>query len=494
MKSHRCFARRLLQKAVLVVVVVCWCLFVFNVALSQSAPTTEPLRISISNPRYFTDRGGKAIYLTGSHTWNNRQDFDTTVFDYMAYLNFLVGHNHNFIRLYVWEEAKGLQDSNVRPGSRINPTIYARTGPGRAKDGSLKFNVNQFNEEFFNRLRSRVIAAGNRGIYVSIMLFNGWSIEKKGKSVDPWNGHPFNQANNANNVNGDPNKNGNGEATHTLQLPAIRALHEAYVRKVIDTVSDLDNVLYEVSNETSGTSAATDWEYYIINYVKQYEATKPKQHPIGMTVQWPDGNNTNLYHSPADWISPNPAAALPYDYKTNPPPANGSKVVISDTDHLWGIGGDRVWAWKSFLRGLNIIYMDTYLGDYINIQANESLRENMGYILTYARKMNLMKMISQSNLCSTGYCLANTGATDAEYLVYVPSGGRATVNLTATTGQLCVDWFNPSKGAIASQGITTGGANRLFVAPFRGDAVLHIYSQSDTISPMRSPNPERIPR
>ena len=152
MKSHRCFARRLLQKAVLVVVVVCWCLFVFNVALSQSAPTTEPLRISISNPRYFTDRGGKAIYLTGSHTWNNRQDFDTTVFDYMAYLNFLVGHNHNFIRLYVWEEAKGLQDSNVRPGSRINPTIYARTGPGRAKDGSLKFNVNQFNEELTRKI------------------------------------------------------------------------------------------------------------------------------------------------------------------------------------------------------------------------------------------------------------------------------------------------------------------------------------------------------
>jgi hypothetical protein len=32
----------------------------------------------------------------------------------------------------------------------------------------------------------------------------------------------------------------------------VRALQEAYVRKVIDTVQDLPNVLYEVANESSG--------------------------------------------------------------------------------------------------------------------------------------------------------------------------------------------------------------------------------------------------
>jgi hypothetical protein len=28
-----------------------------------------PLKIHPDNPRYFTDGSGKAIYLTGSHTW-----------------------------------------------------------------------------------------------------------------------------------------------------------------------------------------------------------------------------------------------------------------------------------------------------------------------------------------------------------------------------------------------------------------------------------------
>ena len=38
----------------------------------------------------------------------------------------------------------------------------------------------EFNQEYFDRLRSRVIAAGECGIYVSVMLFQGWSIESKG--------------------------------------------------------------------------------------------------------------------------------------------------------------------------------------------------------------------------------------------------------------------------------------------------------------------------
>lgn len=37
-------------------------------------PAKGPLRILSSNPRYFTDGSGKAIYLAGSHNWHNFQD------------------------------------------------------------------------------------------------------------------------------------------------------------------------------------------------------------------------------------------------------------------------------------------------------------------------------------------------------------------------------------------------------------------------------------
>ena len=35
---------------------------------------TGPLRVHPDNPRYFTDETGRAVYLTGAHTWNNLQN------------------------------------------------------------------------------------------------------------------------------------------------------------------------------------------------------------------------------------------------------------------------------------------------------------------------------------------------------------------------------------------------------------------------------------
>jgi hypothetical protein len=34
-----------------------------------------PLRVHPANPRYFTDGSGRAVILTGSHTWGNFQDY-----------------------------------------------------------------------------------------------------------------------------------------------------------------------------------------------------------------------------------------------------------------------------------------------------------------------------------------------------------------------------------------------------------------------------------
>jgi len=60
---------------------------------------------------------------------------------------------------------------------------WLRTGPGRGRDGELKFDLTKFREEYFKRLRARVLEAGRRGIYVSIMLFNGLSIGMDTRSI-----------------------------------------------------------------------------------------------------------------------------------------------------------------------------------------------------------------------------------------------------------------------------------------------------------------------
>jgi hypothetical protein len=69
--------------------------------------------------------------------------------------------------------------------------------------------------------------------------------------------------------------NGKGIETQTLKVPAITRIQEAYVRKVIDTVNDLDNVLFEIANE-SNFAHSKDWQYHMIRYVKAHERKKPK--------------------------------------------------------------------------------------------------------------------------------------------------------------------------------------------------------------------------
>lgn len=443
--------------------------------VGEAAKATGPLRVCKKNPRYFTDGSGRAIYLTGSHTWNNLVDMGPgdppPPFDFPAYLDWMARQNFNFMRMWTWELVTWDTGSN-NPAYRkevphtATPLPWARTGPEKALDGKPRFDLKKFNQDYFDRMRDRVAAAGERGIYVSVMLFEGWGLQFAPRA---WESHPFHPQNNSNGIDGDLNGDRKGVEVHTLANRTITGLQEAYVRKVVDTVNDLDNVLYEISNENHPPS--TEWQYHIIDFIHNYEKSKPKQHPVGMTFQYRGGKNRTLFESPADWVSPNPEGG----YRDDPPAADGSKVILNDTDHLWGIGGNQAWVWKSFLRGLNPIFMDPYKGVVLGSQLDpkwDPIRRSMGYTLRYANRMNLAEAIPHDELASTKYCLANPGEG---YLVYLPAGGTVTVDLSAAKGSLSVEWFNPTTAKAVQGKPVSGGARQEFTAPFAGDAVLYLF-------------------
>ena len=455
-----------------------------SITVTGSGTTATLLHRSTTNPRYFENAAGQIVYLTGSHTWSNLQDNGTVdpppTFNYTAYLDFLTAHNHNFFRLWAWEQSKWTAE--IAQDYWISPGPFQRTGPDVALDGKPKFDLNQFNQAYFDRLRSRVLDAGARGIYVSIMLFDGWSVGTKGSHTlnNPWKGHPFNSANNINGIDGDTNGDGNGLETQTLPISAVTAFQEAYVRKLIDAVSDLDNVLYEIDNE--GDPSSKDWQYHMIQVIRDYETTKGRLHPIGMTPMWPNGVDADLVASNADWI------AITGDPEA-PATATGSKVMISDTDHLCGICGSVSWIWKAFAKGYNPLLMDGYDGNAVGFGAAsydgsdpiwDELRNNMGYARSYALRMDLATarphgdkvLLINSQSVPTGYCMAIPGS---QYLVFIPDGGNVTLDLTEVTGTLSVEWLNPSTGVKTPGGTVTGGPSKTLTAPFSGDAVLFLH-------------------
>ena len=373
-------------------------------------------------------------------------------------------YNHNFFRLWAWELVSWNTAGNREPNAQLHhvwPHPWQRTGPGLALDGKPKFNLERLDPRYFDRLRQRVEAAGAHGIYAAVMLFEGWGVQR---SPNAWVSHPFHPDNNVQGIDGDLNGDGKGVEIHSGQSPHITAIQEAYVKRVIDTVNPLDNVLYEISNENH--TGSTTWQVDMIGTIKRYQQTKPKQHPVGMTFQFQGGSNRTLFDSPADWISPNPEGG----YRDDPPAADGSKVIITDTDHLWGIGGNQAWVWRSFMRGLNPIFMDPYDGSVLRKsfteQQAEPIRKSMGDTRRFARQLNLARMVPRGDLVSSGYCLAESRRA---YLVYLPSGETVAVDMTRANGTFGVQWFHPGSGKAEMADAIEGGTRREFVSPFGAD-------------------------
>jgi hypothetical protein len=176
-------------------------------------------------------------------------------------------------------------------------------------------------------------------------------------------------------------------------------------------------------------------------------------------------------------------------------------VNVNDSDHSYfGIWNDtpeqnRQYAWENFARGNQVAFMDPYEVYYPRQNRNlcaspsgvlcsgpdarwDNFRDNLGYILSYSRRLNLNAVLPSTSLASTTYCLAQTPAIGSEILVYAPSGGTFTVDLSHATGRtMNYEWFNPSTGTVVSKGSLPGGsATQSFSTPsaIAGDSVLYI--------------------
>ena len=449
---------------------------------TPSGPITSALRVSTVNSHYFTDATNRAIVLTGSHTWNDSQDTDTSsspaAFNFAAYVNFLKAHGQNMTIL--WHKDLPQYCGWGAGGTwTIKQFPWLRSGAGLATDGKPRFDLTQFDQAYFDRLRAQVVQLQQNGIYATVQLFDGLGLLNNRCSTD---GYPFTGPNNVNGID-----DGGGTSSMDLSHPAITGYQDAYVRKVIDTLNDLPNVLWEPSEEAPASSAA--WNDHMINLIHSYEAAKPLQHPVGYAALT-GGSDATLFASAAEWVAP--GAKFP---SSN----NQGKVVIDDSDHSYfGMWNDspqvnRQYVWENFTNGVSVIFMDPYEIYWSTGNRNlcpnpvngvcsgvdprwDNLRNNLGYTRTYGAKMDLAHMTPQSGRASTGYALANLAAVGAEDLVYAPNGGSFTVNLSNTTATLAVEWLNPSTGAITSAGTIAGGsASQSFTPPFSGDAVLYLH-------------------
>lgn len=483
-KPHRWMAvllpigRRLM--IVLCLLCALWSVFSGPVAGETAPMGALVLHKSMINGRYFALPDDRLIYLQGSYEGSELQDFvfgGSGPSDFQRALDLLARHDGNILRLWTSESS-----SEVFGEGTVMQMPWTRSTICCAADGGQKFDLTLLDVgnlaqpsinslHYFERMRARVIAARAAGVYVSIMLWHsfGWENGLRNVGSRSWSRHPFNIMNNINGVNADVDGDGHGLELGSIGQ-AFTSYQEAYVRQVVDTVGDLDNVLYEICNECYDTPATNAWQQYFRDFIRTYESGRGVRHPVGMT-SLQNYNNAVLMESTADYISPGGPS-----FEGDPSAHGEVSVSIMDMDHVvpcplqFGMPmNSPQWPWKAFTRGHNLWYI--YCRGYGTPDPGEAVvMMRMAQTRSYANRLSLATTVPETDrsLCSTGYCLMGP-----EYVLgFLPEGGSIALTLRRE-GMWAVEWFDPASGNTTVASSVRPGEHVL-TAPFSGEAVIFL--------------------
>ncbi len=227
---------------------------------TKQIPGTEssPVSVSDENP-YYWQYNGKTVLLLGG-TWQDN------LFNHPAglaeHLDLLKSAGGNYVRNTMSHRNEG------------NVFAFKREEDGR-------FNLNQFNEEYWQRLKNFLDLCYERDIIVQIEIWDPWDHYEDHQSYGGWSHHPFNPANNVNYTaeeSGLPTKIDyapRGEPTEHPFFRTVPALANnktilenqcSFVDKLLAITLEHPNVLYCVNNESG---EQIEWSDYWADYVNK---------------------------------------------------------------------------------------------------------------------------------------------------------------------------------------------------------------------------------
>jgi hypothetical protein len=452
--------------------------------MGTNVPSSKALAIYPPNPAYFQSADGRPIIMIGDYEASPTAPTGIPIdpnSDYQVFFDTLKDNGLNFAKLWIFYGVEAEYDSETPFDEyhRFNILPYLRTGPGLANDGRPKYDLTQFNPYYFERVAAACAAARARGIYLHLVLIDGWIF----RIPALWKFHVYNRSNNVNHVDGDPK--GTGMSTDPKQgscsLGNVQVLEveKAYLRRLLDAVNDFDNVLFEVSNENYYNLR---WELGVAAFVHDYEKSKPRQHLV-MPLDLPDhdyggvsyGADAQNDHTKSwkTWDLPQLHARLLAARDLKQP-------LIFDPDGIESNDNpvQRKAFWTAFASGGHVDYTDYSFqpeigGDERGVRRAE-LRRQLGHLASLTRQVRFWEM-HPADLVRSGDAYAL--ASQREAILYLPRGGNVDVDLQGLVGRLNAKWFNPRNGLFSESFTVAGGKTMTFTTPDLRDWALHLQKE-----------------
>lgn len=234
----------------------------------------DPIALHPENPRYFLFRGKPLVLIAASEHYGsvvNRR------FNFSKYLEDAADKKQTVTRTFLlYRELQSARNpySPVKPESPDFITPWPRTGPGKAMDGELIYDLDRWNPEYFDRLHAFLSAASKLGIVVELTVFSN------SYSDTTWALQPLRAENNKQKIG-----KVSWQEYISLRDRDLLARQEAYARKIVEETAGYDNVYYEICNEPGGgvpghvTTAEVDaWQQRMAGILRQEFASRNRRH------------------------------------------------------------------------------------------------------------------------------------------------------------------------------------------------------------------------
>lgn len=493
----------------------------------------KPIQIHPENPKLFEFRGKPLALVTATEHYGavmNRP------FDFEKYLADVAEKRITLSRLFTL--FRELQ-TPINPYSTCKPETpdyvapFERTGPGRALDQELKFDLDRPNAEFYDRLHRFVSLASEQGIIVEIVLFSN------SYNSAVWSLNPLNAQNNVNDVEEIEWPDYLSQRHHKLLTYQL-----AHLRKIVTETNRYDNVIYEICNEPGGRAPGNDnhprceevneWLSTMISTLRQIETELPNQHLIAgqeafTYVPWEQSSDLSFQRLDYDVVNMHPLPNSTYNGKSydlgafmskqltlralrdyclatyaEPKPLNQDEDNVAsqykDVDG-WTIHRKR--AWTTLLSGAHYDFIDFSIMNYCPTgteQSQRAIRSWMKVLSEFIHSFDLVRARPLNNLVQEAPPVVLEvafGIAEEDFCIYLaddrelpacrdlpdgqevdpeagsPIGGTLVLNLPAIVYR--VTCFDPKTG-LYSPGITVqGGAQtRLALPSFVHDLVIRL--------------------
>jgi hypothetical protein len=437
---------------------------------------TKPISLHPENPHYFSYQGKPILLITSGEHYGAVMNPD---FDYKIYLQTLQKDGLNLTRTMTGAYFEPAGAFNISKNT-LGPDKQKFLCPWKRATDQTKFDLNQWNDAYFIRLKDFMTEAQKSGVIVELSLFCPFYEEMQ------WELSPFNIKNNVNRLGDIPRTD-----VYTLDKnKGLLTIQEKMVRKLVDELNGFPNLIYEICNEPYFGGITHEWQEQISKTIVDAEKTFANKHLISQNI----GNGFEKIKNPNPLVS-----VFNFHYAT-PPKAvslnyNLNKVICENETGFNGQKDStyRKEAWELILTGgglfNNLDYSFTTdhpegTFHYPEKQpggGTPAFRKQLSYLKKFMDSCDFVKMKPDTTVFSGEISGKNKVIVLSErgkqYAIYWMGGKQLTIEVNLPTGDYAAEWIDPLTGEIVKKstyGVHSKGLVKIESPKYTEDIALRL--------------------